>query len=248
MEKPKFLTNTFICNLGRYIGYFIPFLIAPFISKPFSALFDFVGYGQWIGFFYETATVLLWLFCIGGIAIADSTVAKKKRKLMIEQTEMSEKDLLPVKKEKVLLPRINVWLLSLIAIFCVLAISTQIGFQVKPFYDIGEKNAAPQIWEKVMIIARNIIKCVWIIYFLNASLKMSAEIFKGVTDEGAKECLTWIIAGFFLMIFGLYDVVSSGQELKITYLIFYALFPVVHYFTRKSNVKSWLIIAFIYIF
>lgn len=252
MERPNFLTKTFVCNLGRYALYFLPFLISPLIAKPVSVLFDFVGYGQWIGFFYETAIMLIWLFSIIGIAIADGVIAKKKRKLAkltaVEQTELPEVSAMPIKKKKENLPLINVLLLSAISILCVLAISLQIGLQVKPFFDIGEKNASPQIWEKVMIIVKNGVKCVWIMYFLNASLKMSGEIFADITDQKAKEWLTWIIAGFFLMVFGIYDVVTSCQDFTLTYVIFYALFPIVHCLTKKSNVKSFLIILFIYLF
>lgn len=252
MERPNFLTKTFVYNLGRYVVYFLPFLISPFIAKPLSVLFDFVGYGQWIGFFYETAIVLLWLFCIGGIALADGLVARRKRKIAqqtaVEQTEMPEVSKLPIKNKSEKLPLVNVLILWSIAILCVLAISLQIGFQVKPFFDIGERNAAPQIWAKVMVIVKNVVKCVWIMYFLNAALKISAEIFKDVTDEKAKECLTWMTAGFFLMVFGIYDVVTACQDFTITYIIFYALFPLIHCLTKKSNVKSYLIILFIYLF
>ena len=250
MERPKFLTDTFLTNLGRYALCFLPFLIAPVIAKPLALFFDFVQYGQWISFFYQLLIGLTWLFSLLALIIVDGQIRKKRKKCALataEQTQMREVLKMPKQKSEKL-PLVNVIVLSVIVFFCVIAISAQIGFQVKPFFDIGEKNVAPQLWGKVTVILRNIVKCVWIMYLLNAALKMSGEIFADVTDEKAKEWLTWIIAGFFLMAFGIYDVVTSCQNFTLTYIIFYALFPVIHCLTRKNNVKSCLIIAFIYLF
>lgn len=145
------------------------------------------------------------------------------------------------------LPLKYVGILTAIVAACILLISAQIGFEVKPFYDIGEKVTGYELLEKIGVIVKNMVKCVWVLLFLKASLAMAEEGLK-TYGKAEKKWLVWLIAGALLMLFGVYDVFVSRNPFWWTYLLFYVAFTAVYYFTEQGDVKSYLLIMFIYIF
>ncbi len=154
------------------------------------------------------------------------------------------------------MPRKNLWILTGIVAACVLLVSAVIGFKVKPFYDLGEKITGYDIWNAVGGIGRNAFKCMWVMGMLINGLRMADEIVEGY-GLSKKPWLRYLIGGSILMIFGLLDVFTSillfptnwrGVLLGITYVLFYAVFPIVYYYAEEHNGKAYLITAFIYLF
>ena len=162
------------------------------------------------------------------------------------------------KKEKIaemlkpktpLLPMKNVGVLFLIVCACILLISIQIGFQVKPFYELGEKVTFSEIVTKIGEIAKNAVKCVWIVALLYATRRIGTETAQNIqVKENQTQWLQWLIAGALLVLFGLYDVLATSNPFAITYLVFYVAFTVIYYNTKEAPVKSFLLIFFVYIF
>ncbi|MBR2646023.1 MAG: hypothetical protein IKD47_00475 [Clostridia bacterium] len=145
-----------------------------------------------------------------------------------------------------ILPFKNLAILSLLAVACIFAISVQIDFRVKPFYDLGEKFNGYEMWNDIGVIIRNCVKCVWIVVMLAAADTISKELLSKL--KNGKAWLGYILAGAILMVYGAYDVFTSGIGFIPTYLAFYAVFTAMFYLTDKHAVKSYMLILLVYIF
>ena len=143
------------------------------------------------------------------------------------------------------LPILNVFLLTAIAVLCILIISIQTEFKVKPIYDIGEKVTGHQLLGKIALLSVNIIKCIWIMFLLHASYAMAVAFTK---EKKEKAWLTWLICGSCLMVFGVLDSFLRMQPFAWTYLLFYAVFTLVYCLTKRSKGKAFGLILLIYIF
>lgn len=160
---------------------------------------------------------------------------------------------LPPKKEKgkkirkakeAPLPFWNVLLLTVISVACILLISVQTEFQVKPIYDIGEKVTGHQLLGKIGTLACNVIMCIWIVFFLSACYAMAESLTKGCKEKWA----TWLVSGAFLMVFGAFDAFFRMEEFSLTYLLFYAVFTLVYCLTKRNGGKTFGLVLLIYIF
>lgn len=150
-------------------------------------------------------------------------------------------------QSKPVLPWRNVGSLLLITSVCILIISFQTNFQVKPFYELGDKTTYSELLNKGGEIVLNAVKCVWIVMLLRAALGVWQSLleFWGISHV---RFLKWVGAGAMLVLFGVYDVCSTGNPFAWTYIAFYVAFTAIYYFTERSDVKSYLLILFIYIF
>ncbi len=247
MTKPKFATKKFNENALLFVVYFLAVAITPILAKPMALLFKWVAYNFLQGLFEEIFTVLFW----GVEAIALQLIAKKRKGKSSKEIgeDIAEEVLTP------LLPMKNIWILTGICVVCVFLVSAVIGFQVKPFYDLGEKITGYDLWCKIGIIGRNLFKCMWIVAMLRAAKNMADEVVE--TLPNAKGYLTWMVTGGILLLFGIFDIFTSvasypmgGTEwlLALVYFFFYAVFTAVHYFTQEHPVKSFFLIMFIYLF
>ena len=143
------------------------------------------------------------------------------------------------------LPLWNVVLLTLISVGCILLISIQTEFQVKPIYDIGEKVTGHQLYSKIALWVCNIIKCVWIVFFLHAAFGMAEVLTRSYQG---KSWLTWLVCGVMLMIFGTLDAFCNMAPFSWTYLLFYATFTLVYYLTKRNGGKTFGLVLLIYMF
>ncbi len=150
-------------------------------------------------------------------------------------------------QDKPALPWKNVGALLLIVAACILLISGQIGFQVKPFYELGDKMTRSDILNKSGEIVANLVKCVWLVMMLRAALGVWQSLLE-FWDISHVRYLKWVGAGAMLVAFGIYDVCATGNPFAWTYLAFYAAFTAIYYFSERNAVKSYLLIAFLYIF
>lgn len=148
---------------------------------------------------------------------------------------------------KTILPWKNIGWVLLITSVCILLISAQIGFQVKPFYELGDKITYSEIFNKGGELVLNIVKCAWIVMMLRAALGVWEALLK-FWDISRVRFLKWIGAGAMLVLFGVYDVFATGNPFAWTYIAYYVAFTALYYFTERSEVKTFLLTFFIYIF
>ena len=275
MKTPRFLTKRFLSNFIRFIAYFAVIIISPFIGDFLGGFFNRVFYGQWVPFFSEMWECVIWLLAINSVLIINAVCRKNARKkaalLAAESEETQTETQTPAPAQKCVdklperlaekkerwrgpLPLKNVWIMAGLCALAVLIFTLQIGFHVKPFYEIGEKNTASELVYKVMLIGQDAVKCGWIVLFMRAALAMSEEIFASLGEEKRRSLgkwlpwLVWIVAGGILACFGVYDVLVYSANFALTYAFLYILFPVVYYLSKECGGRAYLVILFIYLF
>lgn len=247
-------------NAVRYAVYFLAVLLTPLLTEPMADWFDWVGYGRLHAMFANAFTGIFWLLQFIVILVVEEFLkrraAKKpqteERQITVEELPTEGEATVKKKKESTPpLPLRNLFILTGIVALCVLFISAQIDFKVKPFYELGEKVNGYELWNNFTVIGRNAVKCVWIVLFMRATLSFTETLFAEVPNEKRKKGLIWLGVIVALLPFGLYDVLISGMSLAfgLTYLfLFYPAFVLVYYFTEQRGVKAYLLIMFIYIF
>ncbi len=248
MTKPKFLTEKFIENAVRFAIYVLAIALTPFLAKPIAPLFDFIQFGSLRVLFTEVFTVIFW-----GIEALIFSALERARRAKAEG-QAQEKEAAKTKQKSAPIPLKNVWILTGICAVCVLIVSIIIGFNVKIFYDFGEKFTGLEMYCTIGEIARNVFKCMWIVALLRVSKCMAEEV---VAQTNVKEKWLWVLTGGILMLYGLFDVFTSvasypmdveGAFLAVAYLLFYVAFTAVYYFTEENKVKAYFLILFIYLF
>lgn len=222
-KKDKYL------NLVLYIVCFLAIILTPYGARLISPMFDWVGYGALEGFFDELFTCILWLVEIVIIAV----IYTKKFGIKILYNDEVKGQELPIKR---------VLILSGIVAACILVISAQIRFQVKPFYDLGEKFNGYELLNNVGIFLRNIVKCIWIVMMLKAAQSFVEQFFEGTKSKYA-------YAGLIMMLtVGIYDIVMGMNNLAVTYLFLYLIYGLIYLLTDRNTIKTYLLIVLIYLF
>ncbi len=246
MSKPKFLTAKFIENAVRFLLYFAAVALTPFLGKATAGIWNKIAYGYLYGLFTEIHTVLFWLL----EAVLFYLVGKLLREKGVLTVEA------PKKESWKPIPPKNLCILTGICAGCVLLLSAVIGFQVKPFYDLGEKVTGYQIWCAVGVIGRNAFKCMWALAMLLCGLRMADELIKAYAVQ-EKPWLRLLLGGSFLLLFGIFDIFTSVLAYPVNtrsiliaavYFLFYALFPLVYYYAEENRGKTCLMMVFIYLF
>ncbi len=257
MTKPKFLTSKFIESAIWFCVYFLLVAVTPFFAKPLAPLFDWVSYSQLRDFFAELFVVLWW--GVEALLLWGVRVYLRKRGWIAPKKKRAKGE----KKEKLPpMPFKNLVALTGVCAACVLLVSVVIGFKVKPFYDIGERVTGYQLTYRITAIARNIAKCGWILAMLRCSNKMAEELVAAYAE--GKRWLVWILTGAILMLFGVFDILTSVANfpyygfskwtetrqwlLALTYFLFYAVFTFAYFCAEERTGKSYLLIMFIYVF
>jgi hypothetical protein len=163
-----------------------------------------------------------------------------------------EKEAFIFKKEKApLLPLRNVIMILSVVAACILIMSAQIDFHVKPFYDLGNNVQGYDLFNRISLIVLNVVKCVWIVWILKISREIAVEISVFGKNEADKRAIFFGVYMGLFFLFAIYDVLTSGFSLSIgvTYLVlFYPCFVIVDGLTKHQTVKSFLLIFLIYIF
>lgn len=269
-------TKKAIENWIKYALCFVAMLATPYLSKPIAKLFDWVGYGQVRPFFVHLFTVILWFLEIMIYLLVKRALKGNGNGQVVERVETATEE--PVenaellasvdgreattqptekkrkkkkaKKQRTLTPLLPLWrvgVLTGIVVLCILVISPQIEWEVKPFYDFGEKLTGYELLEKIGILARNCMMCLWIVFCLQAGDAIASSSLQN-QSEGKRKWLVPLITGAMCVWFGLFDVLSTSNAYAWAYLFFYVMFTAVYYVTKKHNVKSALLILFIYVF
>ncbi|MDE7431738.1 MAG: hypothetical protein K2N34_07485 [Lachnospiraceae bacterium] len=216
-------------NLALYLISFLAIILTPLAARLISPLFDWAGYGAMRGFFDELFTSLLWIAEI--IILVIFYRVRFKYKIIFNDKVKGQ--ILPLKR---------IFIISGIVAACILVISAQIGFQVKPFYDLGEKFNGYQFLNNIGIFLRNMVKCVWIVIMIKAAV----EFFEQIPRIGT---IKYFYVGLAMILtVGVYDIVMKMNNLPVTYLFLYLIYEIIYLLTDRHPIKSFLLILFIYLF
>ncbi|MBQ3664607.1 MAG: hypothetical protein II919_00695 [Lachnospiraceae bacterium] len=221
--------NSKYLDLITYVVCFALVIATPYLARPTAPLFDWVGYGAMRNFFYELFTGIYWVIEI----ILMAVFYKKKLKKTILSNPETKGQELPYKRIAVI---------SVVVAVCILVISAQIRFNVKPFYDLGEKFNGYELMNHIGIFIRNIVKCVWIVIMAKAMQSFFEQIGTGKINQ-----LPY--AGFVLMMtLGIYDFIIGANSLAVTYLFLYVIYGWLYLLTDRSMMKTYLLVMFIFLF
>ena len=275
MQKSNVISKTLIENVARYVAIVLMMVVTPLLARPVAVLFDWAVLawskeGTLREFWVEFFTAVFWLLEWAAFLLFEYFVLRKHRATSkkaeeVSQTPVSEVEAeaavaegdKPKKKWKLpfqwtkraILPSLNVAILFAIAAACILLVTLQIGFSVKPFWELGNKATKSSLIIKCGEVARNMIKCIWIVAILKTSLRLSEEIFNNFKlEDTVKKWLVWLGVGALVLIFGVCDILLFANAFWWTYLLFYAAFTAIYFFTEQAPIKSFLLILFIYIF
>lgn len=196
-----------------------------------APLFDWVGYGAMRPFFNELFTGIFWLVEI----LLMGLLWHKKFSRHIFSNPGTKGVELPYRRMAVIL---------LVVVACILAISAQIRFNVKPFYDLGEKFNGYELTNHLGIFLRNIIKCMWLVIMIKAMQNFVEQC------APEKKILSKIpAAGVILMLtVGVYDLVISANNLPLTYFFLYLVYGWLYLLTDRNMIKTYLLVMFIFLF
>lgn len=247
MNYSAFDGKKLLVNVGRFVLYMVLILITPYFAKMTSPWFIRISYNQLTPFFVKLVLTLLWLIEIGLIVLIERIIKRSAaKKAGIEKRAKGEKK---ERKEISVLPLKNLLAIVAIIIGCLVVVGVQIGLEVKPFYDMAQKvTSAYDYINNIGPIIMALAKCLWIIMILKAALGMGEAVFGVMENKAWRTFWIWLWATLVLFVFGIYDIFSSESKYALTYVLFYALFPLLYALTKKSDGKFYLIILFIYIF
>ena len=227
-EWRKFMKNKY-CDVSVYVMALLFIILSPIAAKFISPFFDYVGYGAMKPFFNELFTGIIWIVEIVIMAVF---YAKKLNHNIISNPETKGQEL-PMKR---------IIFIGMVVAACILIISAQIRFQVKPFYDLGEKFNGYELMNNVGIFIRNIVKCIWIVIMIKAAQNLVETITK-------KDKIIYPVAGMVLMLtLGIYDLIMGMNNLAVTYFFLYLVYGWIYLLTERSMSKSYMLILFIFMF
>ena len=248
MQTKQEQKATFIRYATRCGFIILALLVTPFLALPVAKLFDWAVFewsknGELRDFYTYLFTALFWVLEGVGFYFLDKYVLQKKvtsaettdGEPQEQSQDVAEGKAQKKKEQAPLLP-------------CILLISVQIGFEVKPFYELGEKTTRSEIMNKVGEILCNGVKSALIVAFLRAGLALGQAIVKEDATETQKTWLPWLVAGVLMLVFGLCDVLLTANPFAWTYMVFYVAFTAIYFFTERSVGKSYGLIFFLYIF
>lgn len=264
-------------NIIRYVGYFACMALTALFFRGifhedsellFTQAMDLIGYGQMRPCIQNAFIMIFWGMEMAAFYITDLRKTWRKRREVYEacqsienteQTEndggryaLKEKNAFIFKKEKTpLLPMRNVIMLLALVAACILIMSAQIDFHVKPFYDLGNNVQGYDLFNRISVVTLNIVKCVWIVWILKISREIGLEISALAKKEGDKRAIFFGVCMGLFFLFALYDVLTAGITISVgvTYFVlFYPCFVIVDFLTRHQTVKSYILIMLIYIF
>lgn len=222
-----------------FVLSFLLLVLGRILARLISPCFDSLNYGQMTLFFMEVTTCLIWSVCL----VVLTTLVYRRYGVFL----MSN----PATKGKELENR-NLIAVILIVAAGILIISAQIGFQVKPFYDMGVKFTGYQLMENVGGLLRNIIKCIWMVLMMECTQQIGEHFVQKKKDDDPEhkifsiQNIPW--GGIVLMLtIGIYDLVCGMTTLKITYLLLNLVYGVIYLCTHKSISKTYICILLIYI-
>ncbi len=216
-------------DVASYLLGIILVVLAPVAGGIIAPFLDFAGYGAMRPFFKELFTSIIWVVIV---IIAQIIYLKKlSYNLFCEKGYKSGE--LPIKR---------ILFIGGIVALCIIIISAQIGFQVKPFYDLGEKFNGYDLFNNLGIFLRNAVKCVLVVIMLKAATNIIESF--NIKNENYIPYAGIVLA----LTVGIYDLIMGLNNLSITYFFLYVVYGWIYLLTEKAPVKSYLIILFLFLF
>lgn len=247
-------TKKAVENLIYYALCLLAVGVTPFLAKPIAPLFDWAGYSLLRPLFTEVFTLIFWAAELVGFYFIRKKLNKKQAEKSEDGQEKERAEEKTAKKDKrakkeptPLLPMRNVLILSAITVVCIFVASAQIGFKVKPIYEIGEKVTGYEILNKIGMLVRNVVKCVWILLSLRCLHVVASELLTDLPDDKKKRLIPVIVGAFLLLFWGV-DALVFERLFVWTYLLFYPAFTAAYYLTERNVYKAFLLIVLIYLF
>lgn len=226
IRKQRTKENGIHLILVGFIGLLL--LIAGEAARLAAPLFDMFGYGALRPFFYELIRALIWL--VGTVALC--FFVKRNLGFCLYYNPEEKGNELSVKASL----RMALFILGPI-----LFISYQIGWQVKPFYDLGEKFSGYELVASLALYMGNFIR----LFLAVIMMRSVEEAMERLLPQQKK--VIW--GGLFLTVtFGLYEFVTGQHKLSILYLLLNLLFGVIYRTTNKSVLKTYFAMLAIYFF
>ena len=235
-------------------------LLRPFFVELFTAIFWLL---EWIGFFFldkylkkrfaqkqENSNSEMETMAtdesVKEAAFADADVGVDANEATAQKQKGKKA---PLFKQTPLLPMKNVAILFLIAAACIVVVTLQIGFKVKPFYELGDKTTYTKMLIKGGEVIRNLVKGIWIVSIMKTALSIMEELpFMAKVQEKTAPWIKWLGVCVLAVAFGIFEIFVFANPFVWTYILFYVAFTAVYFFTEQAPVKSYLLICFIYIF
>ncbi|MBQ5445125.1 MAG: hypothetical protein IIT48_00410 [Lachnospiraceae bacterium] len=132
--------------------------------------------------------------------------------------------------------------ITIIVSACIVIISAQINFKVKPFYDLGDKFNGYQLYYHLGVFLRNIIKSIWIVILIKA-------ITEFVETVRNRKYNIYPFAGIILMgTLGVADMVFKVNNLSVSFLLLYIVYGWLYLLTERNYLKTVLLVMFLIIF
>ncbi len=219
-------------SLSLAVIYCIAFgciIVTPIIAEQLAPMFDYIDYGALRHLFMEIITCVLWALEIVIIAI----ICKKHWNVSVLMNPKTHGKELPAK---------NMIILAILSIVSILIISAQIGFEVKPFHDMGVKITGYELIGNIGMLFRNAIKCGFMVLMIRCAQKFTEQII-------GKGRSRFIWGGLILFLtVGIYELLIGANTLPLTYLLLNLLFGWIYLLTDRSISKTYLFVLLIYFF
>ena len=144
-----------------------------------------------------------------------------------------------IKRSKSFLPLKNVCIITCISAVCILFVSFMINWNVKVFYDFGNKM---QGYESLKQIASTVCQPIKTAY-IALIIYVSQMIAYNISEKNDTIPFGGIVA---LLTVGLTELLTHTHDLPWTYMCFMIVFGIIHLLTQKDFIKTYFVITLIY--
>lgn len=215
---------------AEYILALVLLVFTPLWVSPLRGFFSALQYGSYVDVFSDLTVCLLWFIQIKLLvkwSIKNGTISAVE--------EPDSKELLPAKR---------VVLIGLAIVVCILLVSFETGFEVKPFYDIAHRTESRTIVNRLGILARELTVSYWILFILRLADSVGKDVAE--TRKHSKVCY-WAVYMGLLAVFAIFDVFTIPGVTYLSYILFYLFFGLVYHMVNKSLHKTFWLILLLYV-
>lgn len=217
-------------SFAEYLLALVMLIFTPLWVTPLRDFYSGLHYGSYVDVFTDLTVALFWFIEI-------KLLVKWSRK---NGTIASEEG--PESKE--LLPASRVLLISLAITVCILLVSFETGFKVKPFYDIAHRVASRTIVNRLGILVRELAVSYWILYVLRLADYVGLGASEGRSHP---KTIYWAIYMTMLAVFAVFDIFTITGATYFSYILFYLFFGLVYHMVNKSLHKTFWLILILYV-
>lgn len=211
------------------VNYIFSFLMVSLIPPVLSPLADKLGpihYSSISGLFLGILELLVW----GLILIIFHTVYKKLQQKNIFTRFEDAKGLISTR---------SLMIASVIVFTMILIMSIKIGFQVKVFYDFGEKLMGYDAFNRIGEFLGRVSRCLFI-----PVMCRGAYLLSGLAKKPAVHYTVYFL---FVILYGLFDIFYFDVKFPVIYTLFFISFGVLYLLMKKNYAKTYALSLMIYL-